>query len=160
VVKSATFVLLVCLAAGEVLAQPVAPVLSVWAVQAKVEGNKEVKTFDPKLAPVRRALENLPFDTFTCLGDFGQAVPESHEVSVPVSARYTLYLKPRERLADGRLLLEFRIEMPSRELRGKPVVPLKAEVKLIPGDLLNVRGCHLEEGGELILVLRVDFPAR
>lgn len=136
-------------------AAPGAPVLSAWAVQARAEG-RATKTFDPKLAPVRRVLEGLPFDSFTCLGDYSQPVPLNHEVGIPVSGRHTLFLKPRERLADGRLLLDLRVEMPSREVRGKPVAALKAELKLIPGELLNVRGFHLEEG-ELILVLRADF---
>ena len=134
-----------------------APVLSVWAVEAKTEG-RETKKFDRALTPVRRALEGLPFDTFTCLAEFSEAVALGKEAEIPISGRYTLFLKPGRRLPDGRLVLDLRVEMPSRELRGKPVAALKAQVKLTPGKLLKVQGFHLEEG-ELILALRVDFNA-
>ena len=147
--------ILIASAAAGAQNAPATPVLSAWAVQARAEG-RETKSFDPKLAPVRRVLEGLPFDNFTCLGDFSQPVPMNQEVEIPISGRHTLFLKPRERLADGRLLLDLRVEMPSRELRGKPVTALKAELKIIPGELLNVRGFHVEEG-ELIIVLRAEF---
>ena len=131
------------------------PILSVWMVQATAEEKTE-KEFDAELVPIRKTLARLPFARFKCLTAWREAVHFDQERQIPVSGRYSFFVKPVRKEHDRRLRLNLRVEMPAKELRGKPVEALKAEILLEPGKPFKVQGFHLEQG-ELIMVMQVAY---
>jgi hypothetical protein len=136
-------------AAGADATRPVD--LSLWATQATQEQRPE-KYFDAGLEPIRTAVNDLPFDTYKKVKVSRQAAPCGEESRLAIDERYTLFVKPVSREADGRIRLEIRIEMAPKEPGGKPVKALDTRMMLAPGEKVKFGGLKLAQG-ELVVVV-------
>lgn len=129
--------------------------LSMWAVKATQEG-RQTKYFDPGLEPIQGAVGDLPFDTYRKVQTAKRAVPYNEEGRFPIDAKYTLFVKPQSKEADGRIRLDVRIEMASKTPGGQPVKALGTELVVKPGEKVKFGGLKLEDGTLVVLMAAGD----
>jgi hypothetical protein len=126
--------------------------LSVTAVRATTEGNRP-KHFDQSVAPCRKSLVNLRYDTFRKLKVVTEAATFGKKTRIPLNDQYTLYLTPLERQKDGRVRVKATISM-KKGPDDKVVNALETTLALPPGNPLNLGGMKLDKG-DLVIVLSV-----
>lgn len=130
--------------------------VSMWAMNAGVEGRGEKKHFDQELTPIRDTVASLPFDTFTTVKVVQVKASPDAETRIPINDRYTLYLMLLEKTEDGLLRLSIRVEkMPDRSSRekGRPVNAFATRVEVKTGQKIKFKGLK-NEGKELVIVLQ------
>lgn len=130
--------------------------ISLWAMEASVEGRGDVKHFDHDLAPIRSTVRDLPFDTYTAVKVARIRAIEGAETKLAINRRYILYLKPLEKTRKDTLCLSIRVEKLPEKPYGKNAKPVNAfstRVELKPGQKLKFQG--LKNGDkELIIILQ------
>lgn len=141
----------VAFSADEVAAKAVS--FEVVAVAASKEG-RERQYFDSALRGIRGDLADLDFDTFRAIKTMKAKVAYGEERAFEINSRYTLYLRPNAKEADGRISVRARIELKPRDKNKKPVNALMATTRVVPGDRFRLGGAKLERG-ELVLVTMV-----
>ena len=127
---------------------PPAAQLSVIAVRATKEGRSEPH-FDGSLATVRRALGNLPYDSYYQLKSGTLKAAFDKETLWPITEDYTLSLLPVSRETGGRVRIRTRV---IAKRHGTSVNALDTTIVLAPGRPVNLGGMHLKNG-ELVVVL-------
>ena len=140
-----------CLAVKE---QPPSADLSVWSIQARLEG-RDTRYYGPGLEPVLNELASLHFNSFYLLSSGQFPAPFGAETRTSMHPWYTLVTSPVSREADGRIRLDVRVEMAPKEPGGKPVVAVSTRVLLAPGGRVKLGGMRIEEG-ELVVVLQAN----
>ena len=126
--------------------------LSIWAAQATTEHRAE-KHFDPGLEPIKKAVEDLAFDTYRKVKTAKQAAPLGKQSRTPLDGKYTLCVTPVSKEPDGRGRLELRIEIAPKEKDDKPVNALTTRVLMKPGEMMKLRGLKMDPG-EMIIVIQ------
>ncbi len=131
--------------------------ISLWAMDASVEGRGDVKYFDHDLAPIRSTVRGLPFDTYRSVKVARIRAIEGAETKIAINRRYILYLKPLEKTHKDTLRLSIRVEKLPEKPYGrntKPVNAFSTRVELKPGQKIKFQG--LKNGDkELIIILQV-----
>lgn len=128
--------------------------ITMVAVQALVEG-REFTHIDPRLNPVRKAIERLDFDSFYQIKSLTLDLPYGQETKIEINSRYTLHLEPESQDSRGRVRVQARILMASSREGSPPIEALRnTSLLIVPGKFLNLGGLRLKEG-ELIIVLRI-----
>jgi len=146
------------LLAGPGAEEPAPVRVAVYAVQVSQEGREE-KHYDPGLRPVRRALDDLKFDTFREVRSATLTVPLNEEASVKLDSKYTLIVKPLSRERNGQVRLDVRVELPPKKPDQKPVKLMSTRVAMAPGKPFRACGLTLEKG-ELVVVLLMPETAK
>lgn len=123
------------------------------AVKATKE-SREDPYFDAKLNTYKDDLKNLEFDTYRYLkslklppADYGQPV------RFGIDEQYTLHVVATEKMDDGRIKVEARVEAKPKDKDKKPVNVLKTTTMVVPGDKFRLGGPKLDEGQLVIVTL-------
>ena len=131
--------------------------IAVYAVQVTDEQRKD-KYYDPVLQPVRRALDDLKFDTFREVRTATLTVSLNEEASLKLDSKFTLFVKPLSREQSGQVRLDVRVEMPPKKRDQKPIKVFETRIAMAPGKPFRACGLKLEEG-ELVVVLSIPETA-
>ncbi len=126
--------------------------VSMVAVQAVNDGKNH---FDPTLNSVKRALSDLNFDSFRRIRSTNTRAAYGAETRFTINDRYTLYMTPVSKGADGRVRAKARITLAPRSGGGKPINAVDSTVTIAPGTYVKIRGLRLDEG-ELVVLLTVS----
>lgn len=131
--------------------------IAMWAMEASKEGNVP-KQFDSQLMAIRKVVNDLPFDTYKTIRVSRTKVGYGGETRITVDARYTLIVKPLEKLEDDRIRLSIRIEMKPERARSrdaKPVNVVSTRVEVSPRKKIKLRGLKSGEK-EMVIVLEAS----
>ena len=137
-------------AAGDVPSTPVT--VSMIALQATDETQPY---FDPQLNTVRHALADVKRNTFRKIASRQMAAPYEKDTKLAINSRYTLYITPLSKEADGRVRARARITLAPRDGQGKSINAVDTTLVIVPGDYVKIRGLKLDEG-ELVVLLTVS----
>lgn len=146
-------VLLILPAAAQDEAPPSRVPISMVAIQALNEGRAE-RYFDSRIRNVRRAIEGLDYDTFHLVRSEQRPVPFGEETRMTINDEYSLFVTPKERERDGRMVTEVRITVQRKGRDQRPMNVLDTTVRLAPGKPILLGGPPLG-AGELIVVLSI-----
>ena len=153
---SALGIILVALAGADAEAAPPAPTVYMWAVQASDEGREE-RYYTPGLDKrARKAMADLPYDTYNALRIASRPAPYQWETRFPINEKYTLIAKPISPQLDGRLRIDVRVAMAPKQAGDEPVKALDIRLVVTPGNAVKFRGLQLDEG-ELVIVLLAEI---
>ena len=144
--------MVVLLPVGRAECAPTTASVSVWAALGTSEG-RETPSFEPALEAIRKAVADLPYDTYRKVAVSRTTAPFGEETKVKLDEKYTLVLEPLSRTEQGHLRMEIRITAPPRKKGEARVNLLSTGVVLKPGNQLKLRGLHTD-AGELIIVLQ------
>ena len=127
--------------------------LSIWAVQALKTGNGQ-KEFDSGAQTVRKAIEDLPYDTFRSLFAGGATVAPGAETRLPLNDRYTLLLQCRAREGKNAAHIDFTVELPPPSPGGAPRKAVQSCMIVCTGKMVRIGGLKMNEG-EMVVVLEM-----
>jgi hypothetical protein len=124
--------------------------IAIYAIYATNE-NRPEPVFDPALAPVRHAVSDLAFDTFTKIRADVVSAPFGEETAFPINDKYSLYVKPLNR-QDIQTRMEVRVELAPRSPQERPRTAVTTTVVMAPSRQVKLRGLKMDKG-ELVIVL-------
>ncbi|MBI2423337.1 MAG: hypothetical protein HYV27_10950 [Candidatus Hydrogenedentes bacterium] len=126
---------------------------SYWAAQATQENRKE-PLFDPELNDIRKAVADLPFDTYHAIKTGKSEIKLLEDKEFPLDAQYGLHVMPMEKDANNRIKVDMRIMETSKA--GKERTALAPSIMMQPDKMVKMRGLKLTGGGELVLVVKAQ----
>jgi len=151
-----TGILIVALAAGEGNAiKPEAVTVSMVAVRATIEGREE-KHFDAGLEAIRKAVADLPYDTYRKVKSSKTPAPFDQETKIGINKEYSLYVTPLAKKSDGRIRMKARIEMQPKDEKKKAINTHVTTALLKPGKKLKFCGGMKADGGELVVIISIE----
>jgi len=126
---------------------------SVWAVQALKTGSAE-KNFDSGAQAVRKAVEDLPFDTFRSVFSGLASMVPGTEKRLILNDTYTLLLQCRSREGKNAAHLDITVELPPAQAGGPPRKAVQSCMVVCKGKMVRIGGLKMNEG-EMIVVLEM-----
>ena len=124
--------------------------VSVWAVEATKEGREE-KHFESGLAPIRKIVERLPYDTYRKVCAASRVAPFGEKTPMPIGTAFTLFVSPHSVENDGRLRMNLVVQLAPKKKGAKPIKALETTVLLVPGKKIKLRGFK-RGNAELVIV--------
>ena len=144
-------VLAVASAPPDASAQPAH--FSVWAVQAVKTGAAE-KQFDTAAQPVRKAIEDLPFDSFRGVFTGSATVAPGAETRLTLNDTFTLLIQCRTREGKNAAHVDITVELPPASPGGAPRKAVQSCMVLCTGKMVRIGGLKMNEG-EMVVVLEM-----
>ena len=127
--------------------------ISVWAVQALKTGRAE-KQYDNGALPVRKAVEDLPFDTFRGIFSGGVTMPAGKEARLKLNDNYTLLIQCQSRDSKNTAHVDITVELPPASAGGPPRKAVQSCMVLCTGKMVRIGGLKMNEG-EMVVVLEM-----
>ncbi len=138
-------------APAEASAQPVH--FSVWAIQA-VKTGKADKQFDSAAQNVRKAIEDLPYDTFRGVFTGSAVVPPGAETRLSLNEAYTLVIQCRSRDSKDSAHVDLCVELPPAKPGEAPRKAIQTCINVCAGKKVRIGGLKMKEG-EMVVVLEM-----
>ncbi len=138
-------------APADAASQPVH--FDVWAVQAVKTGSGE-KQFDSAAQPVRKAVEDLPYDTFRGVFTGSATVPPGADKRLTLNTTYTLLIQCRAREGKNAAHVDITVELPPESPGGAPRKAVQSCMVLCSGKMVRIGGLKMNEG-EMVVVLEM-----
>ena len=126
---------------------------SVWAVQGLKTGQTP-KQFDAAAEPVRRAVEDLPYDVFRGIYSGGTAVAPKTASRLELNASYTLVITCQERKGNNAAHIDIAVELLSTQAGAPPRQALQTSMTVCTGRKVRLGGLKMAEG-DLVIVLEM-----
>lgn len=127
--------------------------ISVWAVQALQTGGKE-KQFDSGAQAVRKAVEDLPFDTFRGIFSGGVTMPTGKEARLTLNDTYSLLLQCPSREGEDAVHLDVAVELAPTAPGEPPRKAVQSCMVVRTEKMVRIGGLKMNEG-EMIVVLKM-----
>jgi hypothetical protein len=138
-------------APADAAAQPVG--MNVWAVQALKTGSTE-KQFDSGAQAVRKAVEDLPFDTFRGLFNGSTSAAPGAETRLRLNDTYTLLIQCRSRDGKNAAHIDITVELPPASPGDAPRKAVQSCMIICTGKMVRIGGLKMNEG-EMVVVLEM-----
>lgn len=138
-------------APADASAQPVG--LSFWAVQALKTGSTE-KQFENGAQAVRKAIEDLPFDTFRGVFAGSADITLGADTRLPLNDTYTLLIQCRAREGNNAAHIDITVEIPPASPGGPPRKAVQSCMVVCIGKMVRIGGLKMKEG-EMVVVLEM-----
>jgi hypothetical protein len=122
-------------------------------VQALKTGSAE-KQFDGGAQAVRKAVEDLPYDTFRTVYSGTAAVAPGAESRITLNDTYALLLQCRSRDGKDTAHLDITVEIPPGSPGGPPRKAVQSCMVVCAGKRVRIGGLKMTEG-EMVVVLEM-----
>ena len=126
---------------------------SVWGVQV-IKTGQTPKQFDAAAAPVRRAVEDLPYDVFRGIYTGETKVRPGAEARLAVNSAYTLVITCQERRGQNAAHIDIAVELVATPSDAPARRALQTSMTVCTGRKVRLGGLKLDEG-DLVIVLEM-----
>jgi hypothetical protein len=127
--------------------------ISVWAVQALKTGSTE-KHYESGAQAVRKAVDDLPFDTFRGVFSGGVTMPPGKEARLMLNDAYSLLLQCPAREGKDAIHLDVTVELAPTGPGEPPRKAVQSCMIVYAGKMVRIGGLKMNEG-EMVVVLEM-----